>query len=244
MRPLLRYLIFGLTLPCLAATSIAGERISVLQIAGLPVSWSRESEADSRDLVLSFAVLTGSATISGGVNCGHIGAMGDLQGKSGIDQYAMDEAVAVALGRWHDVARLSFRRTDDPARADIVIGAQRRPHGIAFVDLETAPGAEGRTRAIAKAFVCLNPEQKWKIGFDGNLKTYDLVHVLTHEFGHTLGLDHPSARGHLMSFKYTETQHGLSLLDRTAVQSIYGARIPRPETANGMVEMRRISTSR
>lgn len=244
MRSLLRIGVFGLVLGVLAGNTIAGERVSLLQFGGAPVAWHKSTAADTRDLTLTFAVLPEQATLEAGANCGTLGGVQNLQERSTLHHGAIDEAIAVALGRWQDAAPLGFKRIADPAAADIVIGTQTRPKGIAFVDLETRAVAAGPGQAIRKAFVCLNPEQKWKLGFDGVLTSYDLVHVLTHEFGHVLGLDHPSARGHVMSFKYTETQQGLSNLDRISIQSIYGSRKPRAITLTGAMELRTIANGR
>lgn len=59
-------------------------------------------------------------------------------------------------------------------------------------------------RSISRALICLNPAEPWKVGFDGNLAVYDLRYTLTHEIGHTIGLDHPAARGELMYVDYEE----------------------------------------
>lgn len=226
MRIPLRLLIFGLAVASLTATALAGEGISLLYIAGAPVAWPHADAPLAGDVNLSFAVLADGSMATGGANCGGLTGMKRLRDHSSIDRAQIDGAVAVALRRWQEAARVSFQRVHDAKRADIIIGTSIRPHGIAFVDLETAPSDPGRTTAIQKAFVCLNPEQKWKLGFDGNLEVYDLVHVLTHEFGHTLGLDHPSARGHVMSFKYTERLRALTPLDQSSIQALYGVRTP------------------
>lgn len=118
---------------------------------------------------------------------------------------------------------IRFIGIEDDAAADIVIGEQVISKGFAFTNL-TLGGEHGdKMRPIARATICLNPTRSWKIGFDGNLASYDLVHTLTHEIGHAIGLDHPGPRGHLMSFRYDEKRDGLSPGDVLGANVIYGS---------------------
>ena len=59
-------------------------------------------------------------------------------------------------------------------------------------------------KSIRQSLICLNPEQTWKVGYDGNLEVYDLYFTFLHEIGHTIGLDHPGASGEVMGFRYDE----------------------------------------
>ena len=78
---------------------------------------------------------------------------------------------------------------------------------------------------IGRSLICLNPRQPWKIGFDGDLKVYDLRYTLAHEIGHAIGLDHPSPSGQLMSYRYDEGQPGLQPGDIKGAALLYG---PKP----------------
>ena len=79
---------------------------------------------------------------------------------------------------------------------------QRRPEG--------GPDEAGGKKIIGRSLICLNPTQPWKIGFDGRLDVYDLRYTIAHEIGHAIGLDHPSAAGQLMSYRYDERQPACS----------------------------------
>jgi hypothetical protein len=71
----------------------------------------------------------------------------------------------------------------------------------------------------------MNPEQAWKVGFDGDLEVYDIRYTLMHEIGHAIGLDHPGVPGELMDFRYLETFSSLQPGDRAGAASLYGLRI-------------------
>ncbi len=64
-----------------------------------------------------------------------------------------------------------------------------------------------------------------EIGFDGDLKTYDLQYTFAHEIGHAIGLDHYLRKSSIMHFKYRETFEGLQPSDIEGVRWLYGARI-------------------
>jgi len=71
--------------------------------------------------------------------------------------------------------------------------------------------------------ICFNPLRRWKIGFDGNLDVYDLRYVLMHELGHAIGLNHPRARGQLMTHKYGEEFRALQPGDIHGIETLYGS---------------------
>lgn len=86
-----------------------------------------------------------------------------------------------------------------------------------------------RRGAIVEADVVLNPHIQFST--DGTPGTFDLQSVLTHEFGHVLGLGHSPAGTATMFGRLSPTSEGsdkgfearrLSLSDMSAVRSVYG----------------------
>ena len=93
---------------------------------------------------------------------------------------------------WEAAANVVFKEAPEGGRADILIGAQTEPDGWAFADVFYEAASPEAVKPITQALVCLNPGKRWKVGFDGDLKTYDLRYTLAHEIGHAIGLDHPA----------------------------------------------------
>ena len=121
---------------------------------------------------------------------------------SRIAQEAARAEIAAAFAMWEAVANIGFREAADPAQADILIGAQVEPEGWAFANVFYDTASSEPVKPISRALICLNPEKRWKIGFNGDLRTYDVRYTIAHEIGHTIGLDHPER---------SWPDHGLSL---------------------------------
>ena len=83
------------------------------------------------------------------------------------------------------------------------------PRGRAFTNVAPHGSAGNGVSGISQSLICLNPATRWKIGFDGDLDVYDLRYTIAHEIGHAIGLDHPSAEGQLMSYRYVERGRAL-----------------------------------
>lgn len=171
--------------------------------------------------VITYAFATTNISFDGARNCRGVVPLDQLLKTSKLTAAAFLREARAAFGMWEAAANLRFVEVSDWQQAGIVIGAQREPVGIAFANV--APGSsESGTASITRASICLNPGQRWKIGFDGNLNSYDIRYVLAHEIGHTLGLDHPGSVGQLMSYKYDERFRQLQSGDVSGVVAIYG----------------------
>src|SRR5690606_40228555 len=88
-------------------------------------------------------------------------------------------------------------------------------------------------RRIEQSLICFIPEQRWKIGFDGNLEVYDVRYAAAHEIGHAIGLDHPPSAGQLMHHRYQEKFRTLQPGDIEGVGLLYGLRQAPPHKATG-----------
>lgn len=139
---------------------------------------------------------------------------------------------AAAFRVWERAAGLSFHKVDDARDADIVLGAQGQPRGRAFANVAYAPESQEGVRAIEQSLVCLNPDHKWKVGFNGDKNVYDIRYTLIHEIGHAIGLDHPGPSGQVMAFRYTEAFADLQPGDLRGVQLLYGRAADDDEPAN------------
>ena len=191
-----------------------------LVIDGAQVRWTDRATGDH--LELRYAIAHRDTKIADAVNCGALSAPARLIERSAIDQISFQRAAREAFSRWERVANITFVEVHDQSDADIVIGEQAEPTGRAYTNLTLSRESVAGFRQINAAAICLNPESRWKIGFDGDLTTYDISRTLTHEIGHALGLDHPGARGHVMSFRYGEAEKDLTEGDVQGARHIYG----------------------
>lgn len=204
--------------------SHAGDGFRPLSIDGSAVRWHRNSPHETT--TLRYAIASSAVERAGTVNCGTTRAPDGILARSQLDRTAFKKAVTEAFARWQRIARLRFFEVASQDGADIVIGEQAEPTGHAFTNLALGGTPRDHLRPIVHATICLNPERRWKIGFDGNLTSFDIVHTLTHEIGHAIGLDHPGARGHIMSFRYDEAHAGLTAGDVLGARTLYGPADP------------------
>ena len=96
------------------------------------------------------------------------------------------------------------------------------PRGLRFGANDGLPNGHISIAPIGQALICLNVNSAWKIGFDGDLRRYDLRHTFMHELGHAIGLDHPGVRTALMDFRYREHFQGLQSGDVAGAVRLYG----------------------
>lgn len=192
-----------------------------LVLDGGKVKWKSTALATGARISYTFAAR--SIATPGAQNCRDMSPLDNLSGPAAlIDQRAIRGAFAAALDRWERVADITFVETADDSSADIVVGRQSSPVGRAFANVETRGAVQKGVKEIGRSLVCLNAAQPWKIGFDGNLDVYDLVHTFTHEIGHAIGLDHPGGAGSLMSPRYDEKITGLGAGDIAGAVALYG----------------------
>jgi hypothetical protein len=197
----------------------------LLDLENQTVKW--RTPTFGRSAVVTYAFATSPVTTPGARNCASMLPPAAAYEPSQISKRQFRSEVAAAFRMWEKVAEISFRETSDSASAGILIGAQGQPLGRAFTNVALKQGIGRKSvekKVIGRSLICLNPKQPWKVGFDGRLGVYDLRYTIAHEIGHAIGLDHPSAAGQLMSYRYDEKQNGLQPGDIKGAVLLYGPR--------------------
>jgi hypothetical protein len=213
-------LVCPLAIGSATATISSDGSFRLLKLDGYHVKWG--DSALGAGATVSYAFVDSLRHFDGARNCRELVPMDGLAMRHGISQATLQEEAAAAFRVWEEAANITFVPVDDPDRADILIGAQGQPVGRAYANVEYQPGSTDGVRAISQALICLNPDQRWKVGFDGDIQVYDIRYTLVHEIGHAIGLDHPGPSGQLMSFRYSEEYSDLQSGDFRGVQLLYG----------------------
>lgn len=206
-----------LAFPLPAHSAEDGYRL--LELDGYKVKWGSQHLGEGASI--SYAFAQEEMRFEAARNCRELVPMETVSGPN-LSMETLSREAAAAFGVWERAANLSFHRVDDVRDADIILGAQGSPRAQAFADVSYAPGPDDSVRAIEQALVCLNPDHKWKIGFDGDEDTYDVRYTLVHEIGHAIGLDHPGPSGQVMAFRYTEAFEDLQPGDLRGIRQLYG----------------------
>jgi hypothetical protein len=196
----------------------------VLRLAGNYVHWQKP--ADGKGLVVTYQLVSAAVEFPGARNCRKMTSLDQLLADSELSLAKLREEVAAAFAMWEAAANIGFREASQGARADILIGAQAEPEGWAFADVFYDTASAERIKPISQSLICMNPTKRWKIGFDGDLKIYDLRYTITHEIGHAIGLDHPTGSGQIMGYRYEEKFRSLQPGDKQGVVLLYGERNP------------------
>ncbi|MCL7945408.1 matrixin family metalloprotease [Marinobacter sp. ATCH36] len=214
--------------PLLAAEK--GEGYRLLELEGYLVKWGEHRLGAGAKISYAFADET--LHFDDARNCGVLAPMKALSGQD-LPFETLVQETAAAFRVWEGAADLSFHRVADARDADIILGAQGQPRRRAFANVTFASHGKGKVRAIDQALICLNPEQKWKVGFGGDTEIYDIRYTLIHEIGHAIGLDHPGPSGQVMGFRYTENFPGLQPGDLRGIQQLYGHRASDSQLVTG-----------
>lgn len=191
-----------------------------LRLDGNFVRWPRPD--DSSSLVLTYKVLDGFQAFDGARNCKRMAGIDAITETSRIARTVFHAELRAALAMWETAADIRFREVEAGEEANISIGAQAEPEGWAFADVFYNRAAPDAVKPISRSLVCLNPTKAWKVGFDGDLRVYDLRYTLAHEIGHAIGLDHPNAGGQIMGYRYEESFRELQPGDLSGAIALYG----------------------
>jgi hypothetical protein len=193
----------------------------ILKLDGHQVRW--QASADGSPRVVTYRVVAETAQFPGARNCRKLAPLDGLIQSSGLTHAAVTEELRAAFAMWEAAAHITFREAPEGTPADILIGAQVEPEGWAFADVFYDSASPEAIKPISRALVCLNPLRRWKVGFDGDLKVYDLRYTLAHEIGHAIGLDHPNGGSQVMGYRYDEQFRTLQPGDVHGAALLYGA---------------------
>ena len=225
----LRIIGVAAVLMCCATATHATEvgNFKLLKFGGTSVRWRNVTPGQAP--MVSYGIIAATREFSGARNCRKVTSLDWLAATSQLSVEVIRREIDSAFAMWQAAANINFRAVEAPLTADILIGAEVEPVGWAFADVSYEAGSENKLKRISQSLICLNPLKRWKVGFDGDLESYDLRYAIAHEIGHAIGLDHPAAEGQIMGYRYEEQFRDLQPGDVAGAVLLYGRR--RAETA-------------
>lgn len=215
--PLLCAVFGALFVAALMLPSRADDSFKLLELDGRPVKWGMP--VPRTGAVITYKLATDSS-VGGLTNCRRTTPVAPLLAHSHLAARDFEQALDGALRAWEAVADVHFMRVSSNSPANLTIGAERDPDGIAYTDVTPVSPTGGAISAAARAVICLNPRLAWSLQRKHGAKR--LGYVLEHEIGHALGLDHPGPTGEMMSFEYSDMIDGLQPGDMAGIISLYG----------------------
>jgi hypothetical protein len=204
------------------AAPSAGDRMPpyVLLVLGHHrVKWGKPSFGTGA--VVRYAFVDRWVTRPGAINCGTIGPIAAHLSRSSLGLAAFRAEIRRAMDEWQQAVDIRFV-PGDPASADLLIGVQKKPDGIAYTDVIPNPPAADGIAPIRQSAICFNPTLAWEKNFDGDRRTPDVRYVAGHELGHVLGLDHAWGADKLMDFNYREVVRKPQHDDIAGAAFLYG----------------------
>ena len=211
-------------LMCCATAVHATEvgNFKLLKFGGASVRWRNVTPGQAP--MVSYGIVAETREVIGARNCRKLTSLDRLAATSQLSGEVIRREIDSAFAMWQAAANIDFRAAEAPLTADILIGAEVEPVGWAFANVSYEAGSADSLKPISQSLICLNPLKRWKVGFDGDLKSYDLRYTIAHEIGHAIGLDHPAAGGQIMGYRYEEQFRDLQPGDIAGAVLLYGRR--------------------
>jgi hypothetical protein len=205
----------------LSAVARGGSGFALLTLGGQAVKWGG---AIGSGATVRYAFVTAETARPGAVNCRTLIPISDRLARSNLRRSHFEGEVRRAMDDWSAVANIEFVRVDDSTVADLLIGGEKDPRGIAYADVQRGSGTARGVAPIAAAAMCFNLDLAWEDRFDGDPATPNARYVAAHELGHAVGLDHAWGADKLMRFQYEERFYVPQKADIAGAAFLYGLR--------------------
>lgn len=206
----------------------------LLAVQGLNLKWGAPDLGTPA--VIRYAFVDAPVARTEARNCRSMEPLPARMSHGGPSSDEVAAEIHRAFEAWEKVANIAFVYVTEAAEADVLVGAQRVPKGIAFADVNYLTSRSASMASIRKGAICFNPEVLWETAFDQDELTYDVRYVTMHEIGHVLGLNHSwGGSTSIMGFRYRETVRAPQPGDIAGAKLLYG---PRPTRAASTMPVR------